>query len=115
MTQDNKLTFTTTARPILTSKTNVEVFKFTIKNIDMFVKKDFQTACPNWEKEPVENIALEYNVEDYIHNIEGPAVINNNTNEVLYYINGKLMEKDEWEKERHKVIFNNKMENIVNE
>lgn len=63
-----------------------------------------------------------YSLYKYFHSLDGPAwyaVSKPITNELRYdhryFIHGVEYTKEEWEKERHKLLFSNKMSAIINE
>lgn len=82
---------------------------------EITVKKSFLKICP--VPSYVEEMTLiSYNIKNYLHNLEGPALCDKNqARGVQYWINGRNFSKENWLVESHRIKFNNKIEDIINE
>jgi len=85
----------------------MEFYTFVAKDTDtgneyqLSVTKEFLEKCPDPEKQPLENLADTFNVWQYLHNTEAPALVGLSGDAATiceYFINGQAIMKDsdEW-------------------
>jgi len=94
--------------------TKEDLFTFEFNQVKLTVKKEFKNLC-NPSSVTSDDLCFNLMVENYLHNPFEAAVQNLKTNETLYYLNGKEFSEADWEQERHRIFFNSKMDNIINE
>jgi hypothetical protein len=98
---------------------NVKEFRFTDegdRTYIFYVKESFFKDHPKVTAKTKYELNNDYKLSTYLHNLEGPAVLLVDSNLVAYRINGKLFKnRDEWEKEVHKIKFSNKLEDLCDE
>ena len=85
-------------------------FTFTVK---FSFKKKFWDIPPNYFDPYYLN--TEYDLPKYLHNPQGPAIIDNETGNVQYWIDGKLLNEEDSKKIAHNVKFNTNLMDILNE
>lgn len=78
-------------------------FQFTIKSKFL----DRYGIDPKTER--VYILMTQYNLKDYLHNQEGPAIIDLNTRQESYYIDGKFVNPNDGTKLSQKFNFNKKL------
>lgn len=84
------------------------------KTYVLFLKEEFFNEYKNLDSKSIYKLNSERKLAQYLHSLEGPAVILLDGNMTAYRINGKLFQnRQEWEKEVHKIKFGNKLDNLI--
>lgn len=78
-----------------------------------YVKESFLLKCPNPSEYFSYDLFNTYNMRNYLHNLDGPAIL---TIEGLrsYWINGENIPDQEAERIIHNYKFSNKMSDLIN-
>lgn len=85
------------------------------KRFQFTVKKDFLEKCPNPETIADPELFTEYKINLYLHNEKGPAVTRMKDGFVLYWIEGKMLTKEEGERIAHIHDYTTRFNDMIKE
>lgn len=81
---------------------------------DFWVDVTFLKRCKNPSMEDTYTLFNLYFMRQFLHNINGPAIISNSGGKT-YYLLGEPKSKYSWELETKNIKFSNKLEELINE
>lgn len=97
---DNTITFTT------------ENGRFTVSILVTFIERN-QRFNPDLLTENMYDLVNRYNIQKYLHNEIGPAIIDHKNNVVQFWIKGKQLDKETAEKMQYRISFDNKFDDFL--
>lgn len=84
-------------------------------NITFTIKSEFANVCPDFKNLFCADLIEKYNIFNFFHNPNGPAVVDHKENIVMYFLDGQMVEGEALEKIKHREQFNGKMDVILKE
>jgi hypothetical protein len=85
------------------------------KKFEFTVKSEFYDQVPNPEEFPAYDIMVEKQVHNFLHNPNGPAIVQLETKEEAYFLDGKEVSEEEAKKIKHAGQFNDRLDDLISQ
>ena len=79
------------------------------------VRRSFLEICPNPRLYGPWDLHNKFSIQDYLHNPEGPAVVDLVTKECRYFLDGKELSKEHSERLIHNQSFKRRVDTFLRE